>query len=378
MKKVVLVAVGSLLVFWLPFWLHLNSFWGIKFGNKASMETIVQNFDGLNFLVVEKAKFYNPTKLKKFESVLNNPPVYFTAHYPGYALVISFFDKFLNGPQAVLASIVIDNILLAVGLYLFFREVFRKEKTAIYLSILTLFLPARMMSVRAVGSTEPLFVFLTLMSLVYAMREKHWLAGIMGGLAVLTRSPGILLFGGYLLFFLKKYHKNIALFIKSIIPYSLIPLFLLGLWSFYGWKFGSFWAYFQSGDNLHLFFPPFQIFSNMTSWVSGMWLEDVIYLYLIFSIGLYLFWKQTQKNKKLLPVLLWGIIYFAVILLVAHRDVARYSLPIAPVVLAGYGDKLAKSRYRWWILWIIIPVFLWGWNFVLHNIQPISDWSAFL
>ena len=356
MKKIVLTALGSLLAFWLPFWLHVDSFWGIRFGERASMQTIVQNFDGLNFLVVERT-WYDPKKLLRFERITSNKPIYFTAHYPGYAILIWLFDKFVNGDKALLASVVVNNVLLAVGLYWFFKEVFGKEKIAFYLSVLALFLPARMLSVRTVGSTEPLFMFLTLMSLVYAMRKKHWLAGVMGALAVLTRSPGILLFGGYGLFYLTKHKKNISLFIKSMLPYSLIPLSLFGVWSFYGLKLGSFWAYFQSGDNLHLFFPPFQIFSNMTSWVSGMWLEDVIYLYLIFSIGLYLFWKQARKNKKLLPVFWWGAVYFAVILLVAHRDVARYSLPISPVVLAGYGDKLVRSNYRWWLLWVVVPVF---------------------
>ena len=42
------VGLVSLAVFWLPFWFRTGQFWGIEFGYRG-METIVQNFDGLNF-----------------------------------------------------------------------------------------------------------------------------------------------------------------------------------------------------------------------------------------------------------------------------------------------------------------------------------------
>ncbi len=375
--KISLVSLGSLLVFWFPFWSHTKSFWGIRFGEKASMQTIVQNFDGLNFLIVAKTG-YDPSKLTWFRSITGNKPIYFTAHYPGYALVIWLLDQFLTGPQAILASIGLANILLGISLLVFFQEIFKNEKKAFYLASLSLFLPARIMSVRAVGSTEPWFIAFSLLSIVFFLRKKPWLAGLMGAIAVLFRSPGILLLAGYGIYYLIKFRKNLGLFIKSALPYSTIAITLGGIWLFYGWRFGSFWAYFQSGDNLHLFWPPFQVFSNMTSWVSGMWLGDIIYIYLIFGIGLYLFWQKIKSRKELGVIGWWGIIYFGVILLVAHRDIARYSLPLAPVVLAGYGDYLWKLKHKWWLFWIVIPVFLWGWNFVLHNIQPVADWGVFI
>ncbi len=375
--RVILVALISLLVFWSPFFLHLKKFWGIEFGQQASMKTIVQNFDGLNFLAIVKSHFYQPDELNQFGAIIERPPIYFTAHYPGYALVIGIFDLWLDGPQAVLASIILGNILLSIGLYQFFKLIFKDKNKAFYLSLISLFLPARMLVIRGVGSTETYFIFFSLMSLIAAIKQKHWLAGFWGGLGVITRSPGILLFGGYVLFYLRKYKTNLSLFIKTIIPYLLIPLSLIGVWLFYGWRFGSFWAYFHSGDNLHLYWPPFQVFGSNQKWVSGMWLEDIIYIYLIFSLGLYLFWQKV-KGTTLEIAFYWASIYFGVILLVVHRDIARYSLPIAPVVIAGYGFHLKKSKYEWWWLWLVIPIMLWSWQFGLHNIQPIANWKPFI
>ena len=57
-----------------------------------------------------------------------------------------------------------------------------------------LFVWPRMWTVRTIGSPETLFIFLILLSLRYFDLKKYLLAGIFGALAVLTKSPGILLF----------------------------------------------------------------------------------------------------------------------------------------------------------------------------------------
>ena len=58
MYTVVLVAIFSLLIFWAPFLLKTEQFWGIDFG-KSGMEVIASNFDGLNYLIVERS-WYSP------------------------------------------------------------------------------------------------------------------------------------------------------------------------------------------------------------------------------------------------------------------------------------------------------------------------------
>lgn len=342
------------------------------------MDTVVRNFDGINFLVVEKS-WYSPDKIVEINEhfLTGNEPIYFTAHYPLYAGLMWVLDVFTTGPNALLISVIVSNMLLAAGLYIFFLEVLGKKKLAIFLASLSLFFPARMMAVRGVGSTEPIFMFFILMSLAYSARDRYWKSALMGALAVLTRSPGIILFIAYAIAGWIKVDGKMREYSRYIFPYLIMPLSLIALWLFYGEKFGSFFAYFQSGDNIHLFVPPFQIFSNMQSWSSGIWLEDAVYTYLFYGAGIYLFSRMYWGNKKLVATVLFGLIYMLLIPFIAHRDIARYSLPIAPLAVASYGVYL-RGRGKWLLLLLIIPAVLWGWNFVLENVQPVNDWSVLL
>ena len=205
---VVFVAIFSLAVFWSPWLLRVERVGSIAFGG-AGMETVVQNFDGLNFLIVAKS-LYDPTTIEQINTVFptGNTPNYFAAHYPLFAILIRALEMLMPAPYALLGAIVISNALLALGLYGFFRVVLPKPKLALYLSLIALFWPARMLSVRAVGSNEPLFMFLVLTSLTMATQGKHWLASGLGSLAILTRSPGILLFGAYGLAALASYRLD--------------------------------------------------------------------------------------------------------------------------------------------------------------------------
>src|SRR5690242_11955849 len=107
------VSVLSLFVFWLPFFARAHTFWGIDFGGHGT-ETIVQNFDGLNYLAVAKT-LYDPTLLDQQFAGFGNPPIYYAAHFPLYPLLIRALDTIVTGPQALLLSIVISNALLGAG-----------------------------------------------------------------------------------------------------------------------------------------------------------------------------------------------------------------------------------------------------------------------
>lgn len=360
------VGLASLLFFWMPFLFKVQSFWGMEF-SRVGMNIIVQNFDGLNFLVVAKS-LYDPKLIEQINTqfLTGNEPIYFTAHFPLYALLIKLFSWLLPLPTALLMTIIFSNLVLSASLYWFFVTILKNKTSATVMAIITLFWPARMLSVRAVGSNEPLFIALILTSLVFAIKNKHWWAAILGSLAVLTRSPGILLFVAYFLAYLRTP--------QILLPYLMMPAALLGLFGYYGYLHGTPLAYFQSGDNLHLFPLPFQIFGNTQSWISDMWREDIVYLYVFYGVGLWL----VKDNWKVIKY--FGYIYGAVIFFVAHRDLARYTLPLAPIVLLGYAPLIEKipSKAYWMIAVLLLPIYLLGWQFVLSNVQPINNWGVFL
>lgn len=374
----VIISLFSLFLFWSPFLLKAQNFWGIDF-NGRSMQTIVTNFDGANFLIVAKT-LYNPRQIEvDFPSILSGRRnLYFSAHYPGLPLVIKAFDLVMSGPNALLTSIILSNVLMAAALYWFFKLVAKDDKVAVYLAILAMFIPARMLSMRGVGSNETLFIFFILTSLVAASKDKRWLSAILGSLAVLTRSPGILLFGAYLLsIWITK--ESIAVRIKKTVPYLLIPLTLIGLWIYYGIVFHDFLAYFKVGGNINLYFPPFMVFASHFDWVSGMWLEDIIYNYIFYAVGIFLFWKNFATQKAEYKTIgYFGMIYLAMLAFIVHRDISRYALPIAPIAIAGFSPLIQSKYFKIGLAIIIIPVFLFSWNFILNNVQPIMDWAPYL
>ncbi len=368
----ILVSLLTLFLFWSPFALHLNSFWGIEFDG-VGMERIVANFDGLNFLAAAKTN-YDPHLLEtRYADILaGRKNVYFAAHYPGFPGLIKLFDLGLDGPNALLMSIVAGNILLAWGLFEFCLLVTANPKKSLVMTTVALLLPARMLADRAVGSNEPLFMFLVLMSLVANARKQHWVSALLGTGAVLTRSPGILLFAAYAIKIASE-KSNVRSKIKSILPYLLIPAALLALWGFYGYRFGSFWAYFQVGGNINLYWP-FSVFATGMDWVSGIWLEDIIYLLVLLTWGVKMYWDRNSWS----PTALFGIIYLGLGMCVAHRDLGRYMLPITPLAIAGLSYNWESKLTRWVIPVILVPVFLFGWQFVLNNYQLVTDWSRFL
>ena len=375
---VVAVALASLGLFWLPFFFHAQTFWGVTFGGHG-METVVANFDGLNYVAVAKT-LYDPQLLRQNFASFGNPPIYYAAHFPLYALLIRVFDLVLTGPQALLSSIVISNILLAIGLTVFFSTFIKDKKVALILSILALFLPGRMLSVRGVGSSEPLFMFFVLTSLSMAYRGKHLQGALLGSLAVLTRSPGIFLFGAYFLSALASYTTDWRKIVSKLWPYLLMPVSLTLLFSYYGHALGSFWAYFNSSSELHpVFFPPFLIFSNAQRWISDMWREDILYMYLLYGTGIALYIKRigTKCGFEQLSAAAYGVVYGLILLLISHRDLARYALPIAPIALLGLAPVLG-NKFTKWLLLFLVPIYLLGWQFVVGNVQGVADWGNLL
>jgi Gpi18-like mannosyltransferase len=243
-------------------------------------------------------------------------------------------------------------------------------------------LPARWLIVRSVGSGEPLFIAATIASIYFFQKKKFLQAGVWGALAQLTKSPGILLFVAYFCFLFFPKLKRAAISTKNfltlshikkywgllLIPFSLVLIFIL----FY-FRTGDFFAYFHSGDNIHLFFPPFQIFNYSQPWVGSFWLEEIIFIYLLAGMGIL---KLISKRQYLLAW--YAGIFFLSLIFVSHRDLLRYSLPILPFVMVGYLDSLVSKEFRTVMLFLLIPIFLYSIVFISQNTLPISNWAPYL
>ncbi|MGA2910224.1 MAG: hypothetical protein ABSE04_00275 [Candidatus Microgenomates bacterium] len=367
------------LLIWLPFLLRVGTFWSIPLSQNG-MATIVANYDGPLYLVVAKT-LYNKGQIESnFQFPL--PAEYYTAHFPLFPLLIKAFGVVINYPYAMLIVTLLSSILAT---YFFMRLIsqFVDKKEVLFLTFLFTIFPARWLIVRSVGSADPLFVASVIASVYYFKNKKYWLAGIWGAVAQLTKSPGIILFISYVIFLLIPIIKNNILSpagkwiqnlnLKKTFPIFLIPLTLLVVFGFYKIVQGNFWAYFQSGDNIHLAFPPFQIFNYSAPWVGTFWLEEIIFIYLFGALGVY---KLFQKKEFELAT--FAATFFALTLFIAHRDLLRYSLPLVPFLFVAFSDVLVKKEFKFAIFIIIIPIYLYSLAFISQNVMPISNWAPFL
>ncbi len=350
------------------------------------MLTIFANYDGPNYIVIAKT-LYNK-ELIRWAYSLPIPLEYYPAHLPGYPLLIRILDFFLPGTWAMLLS-TLTTTILAVSIFFLFIKKFKLSNSPLWLSILFLFLPARWLVVHSVGSPEPLFIFALLASFYFfksaltpvsqnlISKKKiitldFLLAGLFGALAQITKTPGILLFLSYVIWLIYLAIKKKKVYLQAW-PLLLIPFSALGVFVFYYFQTGNFLAYFQSGDNFHLVFPPFQAFATGRDWLGDFWLEDMVYVYLIGALTMVILFK-----KKLYDLAIFATIFFTATLFVAHRDLSRYSLPLMPFALIAFAPFLEKKEFKIAFLIILPAIYFYTLNFILHNIAPIANWSPYL
>ncbi len=347
---------------------------------KVGMMSIYKHYDGPLYIIVAKT-FYNPEKIRDLKLEINLNEKYFAAHLPGYPLLIRVVKeaRIIGG---YLRSMVFVNLLFTIFLawfFYYFIKVFKISRLPLIHVIVFLFLP-RFLVVRSVGAPESLFILLILLSLYFFEKEKYLLAGIFGGLATITKTPGILLFFAYFLVLAEKFlqsfeHRERKMqLIKDYLHYFwilLIPLALLAVFAFYWRQYQDFFAYFNSGDNIHLVYP-FSVFDFKKSWVGTAWLEDVLFYYFIYGLAV-----VNLKNTKYRSFFYFSLIFFLAIIFVQHRDISRYSLPLWPMAIISFKNFFSSKEFLIVSLILLPAIYFYALNFLQYNIMPISDWSAF-
>jgi len=357
------------LVVWLPFVLKINlPGWGMDFS--AGTKILWQNYDGPNYLIVEKTWYNKEAIMKAFSTT--QPTEYYPAHFPLYPVIISVFDSILKGPTAMLLATLLGTVLCFLMFFRYLSE-FKLSINPLWLTIVFLLFPARWLALRAIGSPEPWFILFILSSIFYFKKEKYLLAGIFGVLAQLTKSPAVILLGAYAVFGLIESIKYKKIQWKYW-PLLLQAVAVAGLFWFYKIRTDDWLAYLHSGDNMHLFWPPFSVFAPQGQvWVGNFWLEDIIWTWLVFGIGI-----MKLREKKLSIEYYFAGLFFLSTLFVAHRDIGRYILPAAPFVLIGWDKLIQKKEFKTVAVLLIIPILLYTWNFLLNNTAPIADWAPYL
>jgi len=361
-------------VIWIPHFLALPNFWGLNF--KEGFNTIYRNFDGLEYVVIAKT-FYHPLAISALPQSL--PANYYAAHFPGYSALILLFAPLIGFLKSMIFVSLLFTILSCLTFYFLVKD-FKLTSNPLFLSFLFLILPARWVIVHSVGSAEPVFAFFILMSLYFFLKYEQMhkysyliLSVIFGVFSQLTRPPGILLATALMLYALWiGYKKHSITHIFSYFPLLLVPLTLIGIFYLYSQSYGDFWAYFHSGDNIHLTFPPFQVFNKDQFWVGEIWLEDIIYVFILGFLGGLLLIKQ-----KLLPLAFFVLVYLSASTLIAHRDISRYTLPIFPFLIIAFEKILVSKEFKIILPIILLAIYLYTQNFLLANTAPYPNPGLF-
>ncbi len=378
---IVLTTLALTFLVWLPHFLALSSFYNLDFS--SGFNTIFKNFDGLEYVVIAKS-LYDPKIISSLPHTLF--PSYYAAHFPGFAIMILLFAPLLGFLKSMLFVSILFTIASTITFYFLIRN-FKLTSNPLLLSLISLVLPARWLVVHSVGSAEPMFIFFCLLTIYSVMKYEAtkawswiWIGALSGLLAQITRSPGILLFISLMLYvhwkyFIDQKFKNFSQNIKEHLkfaPFVLIPLGILGVFLLYQAALGDFLAYFHSGDNIHISFPPFQVFDKHWVWVGEIWLEDIIYIYILGLLGGLMLWRQ-----KLRLMSFFVLTYLAATMLVVHRDIARYSLPIFPFLLIAFEKVLVSKEFKIILVIVLLAIYLYAQNFLIENTSPIPNVSFF-
>ncbi|MEK7071110.1 MAG: hypothetical protein AAB966_04845, partial [Patescibacteria group bacterium] len=195
-------------------------------------------------------------------------------------------------------------------------------------------------------------------------------SALMGSIAVATKTPAMLLIPAFLLTSIEQWRTTKKIN-WGLLWYLLIPLSLFGVFCLYAVQMGDFFAYFNSGDNIHLVFP-FAAFNFQKLWVGTAWLEDVLFYFFIYTLTII-----SLRDTKYRSFFYFGLVFLLAVLFVEHRDIARYSLPLWPLFCIRFEKFLTSKPFLLTGLLILPGIYMYAWNFMLYNIMPVTNWKPF-
>lgn len=349
-----LVWLLATLALYIPFW----------FSNDK-LQLVYQNWDGPNFVVIAKS-LYNPQVIKQFNFLGGwMTPIMFACNFPLYPVLIRLFS-FIGYFRSML-FVSLGFSLLTIWLFYYFVKKFRLSANALFLSLVFIFFPPRWFSVYHVGNSEPVFLFFTLLAMVFFYQKNYFYSGLSAGLAQLARFQAILYFPVFIILFL--FQKKQKISSRKVLWYLLIPFGLLLVFGLYLFQYNDFLAYFHSRDTVSLFkWVPFSIFNFKEPWVQSIWLEEVIFLFVLELLAISNLFRMGKKYHSLA---IFALLLFLPTLFVVQKDISRYSLWLAPALVIGLEEFIQRKEFKLIFFLVLIPATIaYSANFMRLNLSP--------
>lgn len=370
---VIINLLATLLVY-VPLYENTDGYIHLAFSG-LSLDNIYRYWDGPLYMVVAKT-FYQAGAPELF-AFTDLSPGYYAAHFPGYPATIRAFSYIFGYANGMIAATIAATSLSLWVLHQLLKDLGLSDK-ALWLGLVFIFLPPRWLIYHSVGAAEPLFLLEFFSFILFFRRKQYWLAGLAGAAAVLTRSPGILLLGVYALLIIWEYYRatsrpSVGYILRRqllpMLPFAAAPLLLFGL---YHMQYGDFFAYFHSGDNVHLTGAPFS--SIWPSSVGYNWSEATLWIYLLNAVGILLLWRAGHYDLAL-----FAAAFYIPLIFVAHHDLVRYMLPIFPLsLLIAYQQFIVGREFKLAMLLIVPAIYIYTWSGVQTNLAPADAMQRLL
>jgi len=343
-------------------------YYGYYLLTEGSLDPVYKSWDGPGY-VLAALSMYDPATAYEnnfFHSSTIEPNwTWLPAHFPLYPALIKAFS-FIGYFRAGLLFSLLFSLLTLIAFYELARRLpFVKDPLRLTLPLLLL--PPRYFIVSHILGSEPMFLFLLIMTLLFFRKKRHGIAAVFAALAQLTRPQGALLglgLGLYALWQLAKTRK-LRQVLSDYYPYLLVPVSLISVFGFYYLRTGSFWAFFDSvaifnhtGSFLATF--TFRADNIETYWQEVNALDYVIY----FAAVLTLF------RKKLSAFGLVGLCFFLPLLFLRHSDISRYALPLMPLAYLAFSEIIERREFTLAAFLMSPAVMAYAANFMMYNRAP--------
>ncbi len=364
---IVCVSIVPVIAIYLPFMLHLRSFWGIPLG-ESGMQQIYANWDGPNY-VLNAVTWYDPQEIAK-RAFLARPNEYYAAHFPLHPLLIrAIAPVFGYFPAAIIIQI-LSGVLVNVVFYLFVRS---RTKHPLWLTFVFTVFPPRYMVLRAVISPE-LLVCAAFVGAIYLwQRDKFFASGVAAFVAVLLKFQSLILVPVYVAVIAERVWHRKSITIGHIVAVVLPLLAYTLIASFYAVTFGDPHAYFRAQSIVHMNMDiPFGLFNYAKRWVQTGWLEDPA----LYFIGLLTLVFALRRGFP--RIYFWFVLFYTAMLsLIPQIDIMRLAMPVAPVAFLAASHLLSARPFRYGLLASLPLIYLYTINFIMTNQAPIADWGLF-
>jgi hypothetical protein len=358
----VAVSMGSTMALYVPFALGMHSVASVPL-RETGFSVIQRNWDGPLYAIVSQTFYASHSPL--FDAWTGWPIINYPAFLPGYPFVIRLFSTaFFISP---LSAMLIANIVLsaaAVCVFYIFTKTYGLVHDPFVSSLLFLFFPPRWFMFRSIGASEPLFILATICMLYAVRRDAPWYAILFAVVATLTRIWGVLTI--VVLLVIWAWDKKLT--VKRAVGTLAIPLALLGLFSYYAYSLGDFFAYFKV--NANLLATPFSSIARYGNGVSGEWYAV---LFVMYALGIILLYERGHRD-----LFVYSLLLFVPVVFIVHPDVSRYLLVLAPFALIiGLDAVVPKRRWHAYLLVgiLVIAAYVYCFKVLPENLMQLGGFQ---